>query len=77
MPVPTFPSATSAQSFHELDEYAMDSVEVESEATAVRDDVDPIRRAPLRVLCGIEALDDHAEMEKWRCLRPIKPGQLA
>ena len=64
MPVPTFPSATSAQSFHELDEYAMDSVEVESEATAVRDDVDPIRRAPLRVLCGIEALDDHAG--RWK-----------
>ena len=58
MPVP------QTQTQHELDEYTMDSVSVESSesgaSSEAQDTVVPISRAPLRLLCGIEALDTYA-----------------
>ena len=52
------------QTQHELDEYTMDSVSVESSESSAsseaQDTVVPISRAPLRLLSGIEALDTYA-----------------
>lgn len=68
MPMPT-PRAVSQR--HELDEYALDTVDVESDATLEEDehvddddDIQPIKRVPLRLLSGNDMIDTYAG--RWR-----------